>query len=226
MKRKLAVVLVSGGLDSCVTAAIANEEYDTAFLHINYGQRTEERELAAFHAIADHYGVEKRLVSSIEHLQKIGGSSLTDDRIDVPEGDLERAGIPVTYVPFRNAHFVSIAVSWGEVIEAKKIFIGAVYEDSSGYPDCRKEFYDVFNQLIHIGTKPETDIEIITPIIGLKKRDIVKRGVQLKAPLELTWSCYQNSERACGHCDSCLLRLRGFREAGVRDPIDYENRNE
>jgi 7-cyano-7-deazaguanine synthase len=226
MKRELAVVLVSGGLDSCVTAAIANEEYDMAFLHINYGQRTEEREFTAFQAIADHYHVEKRLVSSIEHLKKIGGSSLTDDQIDVPEGDLERTDIPVTYVPFRNAHFLSIAVSWGEVIKAKKIFIGAVFEDSSGYPDCRKEFYDIFNQLIRVGTKPETDIEIITPIIGLKKRDIVRKGVELKAPLALTWSCYQNNKRACGLCDSCLLRLRGFREAGVRDPIIYENRCE
>jgi len=226
MERELAVVLVSGGLDSCVTAAIAHEEYDMAFLHINYGQRTEERELAAFHAIADHYRIGKRLVSSIGHLKKIGGSSLTDHQIDVPEGDLERTDIPVTYVPFRNAHFLSIAVSWGEVIRAKKIFIGAVFEDSSGYPDCRREFYDIFNQLIRVGTKPETDIEIMTPIIGLKKRDIIKKGVELKAPLELTWSCYQKSEKACGLCDSCLLRLRGFREAGVEDPIGYEKRHE
>lgn len=222
MKRDLAVVLVSGGLDSCVTAAIADQAYDMAFLHVQYGQRTEERELLAFQSIADSYHVSKRLVTSIEHLKKIGGSSLVDTSMEIPKGDADRREIPATYVPFRNAHLISIAVSWGEVINARKIFIGAVYEDSSGYPDCRREYYDIFNQLIEVGTRPETDIEIETPIIGLKKSHIVKKGIELKAPLEFTWSCYQNSEKACGICDSCVLRLRGFEEAGIKDPIEYE----
>jgi 7-cyano-7-deazaguanine synthase len=222
MKKDLAVVLVSGGLDSCVTAAIADQAYDMAFLHVQYGQRTEKRELLAFQSIADSYRVSKRLVASIEHLKKIGGSSLVDTSMEIPKGDADRKEIPVTYVPFRNAHLISIAVSWGEVINARKIFIGAVYEDSSGYPDCRREYYDIFNQLIEVGTRPETHIEIETPIIGLKKSHIVKKGVELRAPLELTWSCYQNSEKACGVCDSCVLRLRGFEEAGIKDPIEYE----
>lgn len=222
MNKKLAVVLVSGGLDSCVTAAIANETFDMAFLHIKYGQRTEEKELKAFQAIADYYCVDKRLICTIDHLKEIGGSSLTDHTIEMPKADLSRTTIPLSYVPFRNAHLLSIAVSWGEIMGVSKIFIGAVYEDSSGYPDCRREYYDVFNRLIEVGTRPETHIEIITPIIGLKKRDIIKKGIELKAPLELTWSCYTNSHKACGICDSCVLRLRGFQEAGIKDPTEYE----
>lgn len=222
MKKEPAIVLVSGGLDSCVTAAIANETCDTAFLHIRYGQRTEERELEAFQAIADHYHVKKRLICSMGHLKEIGGSSLTDSSIEIPEANLARRDIPPTYVPFRNAHLLSVAVSWGEVMGAKKIFIGAVFEDSSGYPDCRREYYDIFNRLIEVGTRPETKIEIITPIINYKKKDIVKKGMELKAPLELTWSCYKNNVRACGKCDSCALRLKGFKEAGIKDPIEYE----
>jgi 7-cyano-7-deazaguanine synthase len=229
MKKELAVVLVSGGMDSCVTAAIANEQYQLALLHVNYGQRTEARELKAFNEIAHYYKVEKQLSVSIEHLMVIGGSALTDTNIPVPEiGSSHSAirnlqsAVPTTYVPFRNAHLLSIATSWAEVIGAKKIFIGAVEEDSSGYPDCRETFYQAFNKVIEMGTKPETRVEIVTPLIHLKKGEIVKRGVELGAPFRLTWSCYQNSEKACGRCESCALRLKGFKEAGVKDPIPYE----
>jgi 7-cyano-7-deazaguanine synthase len=231
MNKELAVVLISGGMDSCVTAAIANATYRLAFLHVNYGQRTEARELQAFNEVADHYNAEKRLVVSIEHLKVIGGSALTDTSIPVPNSDplrtlnseLRTSSIPVTYVPFRNAHLLSIATSWAEVIGATKIFIGAVEEDSSGYPDCRETFYKAFNRVIEIGTKPETRIEIVTPLIHLKKSEIVKKGVELGAPFQFTWSCYQSSEKACGRCESCALRLKGFREAGVKDPIPYED---
>ena len=218
----LAVCLVSGGMDSCVTAAIAREENDElALLHISYGQRTEQRERRAFEEIADYYRTKLRLAISIEHLSRIGGSSLTDHQIPVTTANLESPGIPSSYVPFRNAHFLSIATSWAEVIQARRIYIGAVAEDSSGYPDCRPEFYAAFQQVIDLGTKPETALEIRTPIIAMKKREIVLRGQSLGAPLEITWSCYQQSEQACGTCDSCALRLRAFREAGVTDPIPY-----
>jgi 7-cyano-7-deazaguanine synthase len=220
-----AIVLVSGGMDSCVTAAIAKEENDElAFLHVSYGQRTESRERQAFEAIAEFYKVRKKLAISIEHLARIGGSSLTDIEIEVTEADLEPKAIPTSYVPFRNAHLLAIAASWAEVSGANRIYIGAVAEDSSGYPDCRPEFYAAFQKTIEVGTKPETIIEIRTPVIDLKKSEIVRRGVELNAPLHLTWSCYQNAENACGRCDSCALRLRGFREAGLRDPIAYEEK--
>jgi 7-cyano-7-deazaguanine synthase len=218
----LAVCLVSGGMDSCVTAAIAREANDElAFLHVSYGQRTEQREREAFEAIADHYHVAARLVVSFDHLARIGGSSLTDSQISVTAPDLTTRAIPSSYVPFRNAHLLSTAVSWGEVIKASAIYIGAVAEDSSGYPDCRPEFYAAFQEAIDAGTKPETRIVIETPVIGLRKSEIVRQGMNLGAPLHLTWSCYQESERACGNCDSCALRLRAFREAGVADPIPY-----
>ena len=218
----LAICLVSGGLDSCVTAAIANEENDAlAFLHVSYGQRTEARERQAFAEIAHYYRVAKRLVVSIEHLKLIGGSSLTDEDIPVSEANLGSTEIPTSYVPFRNAHLLSIAASWGEVIGARRIYIGAVAEDASGYPDCRPEFYEAFQRVIDVGTKLETSLTIVTPVIHLRKSEIVKRGVELGAPLHLTWSCYQAEERACGRCDSCALRLRAFAEAGVRDPIPY-----
>ena len=219
--RPLAVVLASGGMDSCVTTAIAHLDYRLAMLHVAYGQRTEQRELQAFHALADFYGAEHRLVCRLEHLKQIGGSSLTDRRIALERANLERKEIPSSYVPFRNAHLLSIAVSWGEVLGASKIFIGAVAEDSSGYPDCRPEYYEAFNRVIAVGTRPETKLEIVTPVIHLRKSEIVRRGVELGAPLELTWSCYQSAEVACGVCDSCALRLRAFEEAGVPDPIPY-----
>ena len=221
-RRELAVVLVSGGMDSCVVAAIANQSYELAFLHINYGQKTEKRELKAFHDIADYYNVSRRLVCNFQHLKQIGGSSLIDPDMEIPPGDQEDTGIPTTYVPFRNAHLLAVAVSWAEVIGATKIFIGAVEEDSPGYPDCRREYYRIFNQLVKVGTKPETHIEILTPLIELKKRDIVKKGMELGAPLHLSWSCYKNNDKACGRCDSCLRRLRAFQEAGFEDPIEYE----
>jgi len=221
-RTSLAVCLVSGGMDSCVTAAIANEENDElGFLHVSYGQRTEARERRAFEDLADFFQVSRRLAVSIEHLKAIGGSSLTDREIPVSEANLESRDIPTSYVPFRNAHLLSIAASWAEVIGANRIYIGAVTEDSSGYPDCRPEFYDALQQTIEAGTKPETQIEIVTPVIYMRKSEIVKRGVELGAPLELTWSCYQAEYAACGRCDSCVLRLRGFREAGVGDPIRY-----
>ena len=217
-----AIVLVSGGMDSCVTAAIAARENKIkAFLHISYGQRTEDRERRAFNDIADHYGVIERLDVSIEYLAKIGGSSLTDETIEVAEADLESKEIPTSYVPFRNANMLAIATSWAEVIGATNIYIGAVAEDSSGYPDCRPEFYGAFQRTIDAGTKPETQIKIRTPLISMSKAEIVRKGIELHAPLHLTWSCYRSEDLACGTCDSCALRLRGFEGAGEKDPIPY-----
>jgi 7-cyano-7-deazaguanine synthase len=224
-----AVVLVSGGMDSCVCAAIACKQHgaaNIALLHASYGQRTESREARAFCEIADFYAVTRRLMVRLDHFRAIGGSALTDDRIAVPENELgapelHGSEIPVTYVPFRNAHFLSVGVSWAEAIGAGAIYIGAVSEDSSGYPDCRPEYYRVFQELIHAGTRTETQIAIATPVIALKKSEIVRKGVELGAPLHLTWSCYQNEQEACGVCDSCLLRLRGFSDAGETDPISY-----
>src|SRR5919202_7009335 len=211
----LAVCLVSGGMDSCVTAAIARgESEELAFLHVSYGQRTEARERRAFRELADFYGVRRRLVVPLEHLARIGGSSLTDASIPVSEADLSSKEIPTSYVPFRNAHLLAAAASWAEVIGATAIYIGAVAEDSSGYPDCRPEFYDAFQNVLDLGTKPETHITIKTPVIGMRKSEIVRTGMDLGAPLHLTWSCYKESERACGNCDSCALRLRAFRQAG------------
>jgi 7-cyano-7-deazaguanine synthase len=232
-RKPKAVVLLSGGMDSSVTSAIARQTYDLALLHADYGQRTEKRERMAFDAIADFYGVSKadRLVARLDYFRQIGGSALTDDRLPVPErvsaGAVDHdENIPVTYVPFRNAHFLAIAVSWAEAIGARAIFIGAVAEDSSGYPDCRPEYYEVFQELIRAGTRPETRIEIVRPVIHMRKSEIVRRGVELGAPLHLTWSCYQSEDAACGVCDSCLLRLRAFAEAGVADPIPYRARVE
>ena len=219
-----AVVLASGGMDSCVTVAIARQTHDPALLHCSYGQRTASRELRSFHAIADHYGIGTRLVVSMDHLGKIGGSSLTDPSIPVSGADLSAGGIPTSYVPFRNANLLSVAVSWAEVIGASAVFVGAVEEDSSGYPDCRREFYDAFELAVRAGTKPGSDITIVTPVIRMKKSDIVRAGVDLGAPLHLTWSCYAREDVACGVCDSCALRLRGFRIAGIEDPIPYETR--
>lgn len=219
MARELAIALLSGGMDSCVAAAVAAKDYELALLHVSYGQRTEARELRAFEEIADHYGVKRRLVADISYLGKIGGSSLTDPEIPVEAADLGREGIPTSYVPFRNTHFLAIAVSWAETIGAPRIFIGAVEPDSSGYPDCREVYYEAFNELVRVGTKPETDIEVVAPLIKMKKAEIVGLGVKLNAPLHLTWSCYQNDDMPCGQCDSCALREKGFKEAGVADPI-------
>ncbi len=224
IKNKIAVAALSGGMDSCVTAAIANQEYELALVHINYGQRTEKRELKAFNDIADFYGVEKRLVIDFTHFSKIGGSSLTDYNIEVSKANLKSKEIPTSYVPFRNANILSVCVSWAEVLKAEAVFIGAVYEDASGYPDCRPEFFEAFEKMVDLGTKPETKIKIVTPIIHFSKAEIVKKGIELGAPLHLTWSCYQNEEAACGVCDSCAFRLRGFQLAGIEDPIPYKEK--
>ncbi len=223
----LAVISLSGGLDSCVAAAIAKAEgFELALLHADYGQLTEARERRAFHDIADFYSVpqNRRLVISFENLRKIGGSALTDSNIPLPEGDLQREGVPVSYVPFRNAHLLATAVSWAEVLQAPHIFVGFVEEDSSGYPDCREAFLKSFEATANLGTKPETNLKLHAPLIHLHKAQIVAKGLALGAPLHLSWSCYQGEEEACGHCDSCLLRLRGFHEAGAQDPIPYSAR--
>ena len=218
--RKRAVVLLSGGMDSCVCAAIAARDFDTAALHVSYGQRTEDRERKAFLGICDRLRIRERLVVRNEALRAIGGSALTDANIAVPESHAIGREIPVTYVPFRNAHFLAVAVSWAEVLGAAKIYIGAVEQDSSGYPDCRPAYYEAFNQVIRAGTK-EGNIEVVTPLIALRKHEIVRLGLELGAPFDLTWSCYSREDRACGVCDSCMLRLRAFQEAGARDPISY-----
>jgi len=213
-----AVVLLSGGMDSCVCAALAARDHRAAAVHVSYGQRTEARELRSFQGICDRLGIRDRLIVRNEALRAIGGSALTDPRIAVPES--HRPGVPVTYVPFRNAHFLSVAVSWAEVLGAETIYIGAVEPDSSGYPDCRPEYYRAFNEVIRTGTK-EGSIQIVTPLIAMRKHEIVSLGLEIKAPFDLTWSCYQREDRACGVCDSCQLRLRAFREAGAQDPIPY-----
>ena len=223
---ELAVVLVSGGMDSLVSAAIANEAHESlAFLHLNYGQNTEDKEFGCFQKIAEFYNVPESLqkVIDITFLKQIGGSSLTDDQIEVKKYHGDSEEIPDSYVPFRNTHIISMAVSWAEVIGAKKIYIGAVEEDSSGYPDCRPSYYQAMNALIKQGTK-DGDIEVITPVIDLSKDQIVKKAVELKAPIAASWSCYEKEDKACGVCDSCALRLRGFEKAGLEDPIEYHQR--
>jgi 7-cyano-7-deazaguanine synthase len=216
-----AIVLLSGGLDSCVTLAVAARDFAPATLHVTYGQRTARRERRAFAAIADHYGIAERLVVDIGHLARIGGSSLLDAGASVEEGLPAPGVVPSTYVPFRNGHLLAIGVSWAEVLGARALFIGAVEEDSSGYPDCREEFFRRFAAAAAAGTRPGTRLEIRTPLIHLRKADIVRQGLALGAPLHLTWSCYTGSDAACGRCESCLLRLRGFAEAGQEDPITY-----
>jgi 7-cyano-7-deazaguanine synthase len=215
-----AVVLLSGGMDSCVCATLAARDYEAAALHISYGQRTEERERKSFEQICDRLGIRERLVVRNEALKLIGGSALTDESIQVPESHVIGRDIPVTYVPFRNAHFLAVAVSWAEVLGASKIYIGAVEQDSSGYPDCRPAYYEAFNKVIDAGTK-SGGIEIVTPLIAMRKSEIVHLGRELGAPFDLTWSCYSREDRACGVCDSCVLRLRAFHEAHAADPLPY-----
>lgn len=224
LRKESAIVALSGGMDSCVTAAIALQNFEVAAAHFNYGQRTQARELKAFNDVCDFFKIEKRLVIDFSHFAKIGSSSLTDNKIEVTKADLGNKEIPTSYVPFRNANILSACVSWAEVLNAKAVFIGAVYEDASGYPDCRPEFYSAFEKMIDIGTKPETKIEILTPIIRMTKAEIIKKGVELSAPLHLTWSCYQNEDEACGVCDSCAFRLRGFQQAGIDDRIPYKTK--
>lgn len=221
-KKPPAVVLVSGGMDSCLTAAIAYQNYTPAFLHINYGQKTEKRELRSFHDIADYYKIKNRLIVDLSFFRHIGGSSLTDIHIQVAKADPDSKSIPTSYVPFRNATLLSVATAWAEIIGAGRIFIGAVEEDSSGYPDCREQFFKAFESVIDVGTKPETKIRVECPIIHYRKHSIVQESLRIGVPLHLTWSCYQEEEVACGICDSCVLRLRGFEQAGETDPIRYK----
>ena len=221
-EKDIAVIAVSGGLDSCVTAAIAKQDFKLAFAHFNYGQRTEKRELKAFNDLADYFTVDKKLIIDISHLSEIGGSSLTDKKLGVSPADLSSKEIPTSYVPFRNANILAACVSWAEVLKAKAVFIGAVEEDSSGYPDCRADFFSAFEKMVQLGTKPSTSLEIKTPIINRTKEEIIKLGIELNAPLHLTWSCYKSEEKACGVCDSCALRLRGFKQAGFEDNIPYD----
>jgi 7-cyano-7-deazaguanine synthase len=218
--RERAIVLLSGGMDSCVCAALAARDYSAAALHISYGQRTAARERESFLAICDRLHIHDKLILRNEALHAIGGSALTDKAIPVPTSQAIGHDIPVTYVPFRNAHFLSAAVSWAEVLGAVKIYIGAVEQDSSGYPDCRPAYYEAFNRVIKAGTK-EGLIEIITPLIQLRKSEIVRLGLELSAPFDLTWSCYSREDQACGVCDSCVLRLKAFAAAGARDSIPY-----
>jgi len=219
-KKCRAVVLLSGGMDSCVCAALAARDYEPAAVHVSYGQRTEERERQSFLAICRRLNIQDWLMVRNDALRQIGGSALTDASIEVPESEQVGQSIPVTYVPFRNAHFLAVAVSWAEVIGAKKVYIGAVEPDSSGYPDCRPAYYKAFNDVVKTGTK-DGCIEIVTPLIAMRKVDIVRLGLELGAPFDLTWSCYSREDRACGVCDSCVLRLRAFHSAGSQDPIPY-----
>ncbi|HEV3512011.1 MAG TPA: 7-cyano-7-deazaguanine synthase QueC [Candidatus Sulfotelmatobacter sp.] len=215
-----AVVLLSGGMDSSVCAALAVRDYQAAAVHISYGQRTEERERQSFLAICQRLKIHDRLMVRNEALRAIGGSALTDDSIPVPDAENVGQNVPVTYVPFRNAHFLAVAVSWAEVLGAVRVYIGAVEPDSSGYPDCRPAYYKAFNEVVKTGTK-DGRIEIVTPLIAMRKAEIVRLGLELGAPFDLTWSCYSREDRACGICDSCVLRLRAFESAGVQDPIPY-----
>ncbi|MBV9180686.1 MAG: 7-cyano-7-deazaguanine synthase QueC [Acidobacteria bacterium] len=219
-QKSRAVVLLSGGMDSCVCAALAARDHRVAAVHVSYGQRTETRERESFLAIAERLAIEPRLLVRNEALKAIGGSALTDPSIQVPDSPVSGPAIPVTYVPFRNAHLLAVAVSWAEVLGAAKVYIGAVEQDSSGYPDCRPAYYQAFNQVIRAGTK-DGQIEVITPLISMRKHEIVRLGLELGAPFDLTWSCYSREDRACGVCDSCVLRLRAFDEAGARDPLPY-----
>lgn len=225
MSSDIGLVLVSGGMDSIVCAAIANEKHEQlAFLHLSYGQKTSAKEKLCYDKIADFYKVSPGLRKTVDmsFLSQIGGSSLTDNKLEVTDFEGDSDEIPSSYVPFRNAHIISMAVSWAEVIGAKKIYIGANYEDSPGYPDCRPEYYEAFNKLIKAGTAAG-DIEVVTPVLMDRKKDIVMKAKNFNAPLELTWSCYKNEDIACGVCDSCALRLRGFREANLKDPLPYKN---
>lgn len=222
-KKPKAICLVSGGMDSAVTLAIALKDYDVAAMHAYYGQLTQDREIKAFRDITTHYGINEIMAFSLSHLNQIGGSALTDPDIEIHTGGIDINRIPNTYVPFRNAHLLCAAVSWAEVMGASAIFIGVVEEDSSGYPDCRESFIDAFNKAISEGTRPETNLNVITPVMHLTKAEIVKKGMELNVPFELTWSCYKNIEKACGVCDSCILRLKAFEDSGFDDPVPYED---
>lgn len=223
-ERPKAVVLASGGMDSCLTATLAGKTHDLYLMHVTYGQRTAAREKKAFEDVAAALGARKTMVISIDHLKAIGASSLTDTAKRVETFDPKATGtgeIPSTYVPFRNGNLLSMACSWAEAIGADSVWIGAVQQDSSGYPDCRREFLEAFERAVNLGTKPDTHIAIRAPLLDMTKTDIVKKALEVGAPLDKTWSCYIDGDRACGTCESCGLRLRGFAGAGAKDPIPY-----
>jgi len=222
-----AVILLSGGLDSSTVLGIAVSKGREAYaLSVNYRQR-HHKELNAARRIAKHFGVKDHKIVKID-LTQFGGSALTDDRVAVPERraieDISR-GIPATYVPARNTILLGLALGYAESLDAEEIYIAANAIDYSGYPDCRPEFYAAFREVARLGTKRGVEghpIRIHTPLIHMTKADIVRTGAKLGVPFELTWSCYQGRAKACGVCDSCLLRLKGFREAGIKDPLPYE----
>ncbi len=219
--KKRCVCIISGGMDSTLASyMMKNKGYEIIGVHFNYAQRTEQRELKAFNDICDALGVACRYVLDTEFFSKLGASALTDTSIEVPISGVEE-GIPVTYVPFRNGIFLSMAVAIAEKEGAEAIAIGVVEEDSSGYPDCRESFIEAFEKAANLGTKPRTDISIQMPLVHLKKSEIVQKAMELDVPLELTWSCYKNEDVACGVCDSCRLRLNGFKQAGIKDPLPY-----
>jgi len=220
-----AVVLVSGGMDSATAAFEAKHRgYDLYFLHTTYGQQTADKESECAQQLADYMDVADFLHIETDHLARIGASSLTDDSIDIEEEDLDSDEIPSSYVPFRNANLLSMATSYAEANDCSSIFIGAHSEDYSGYPDCRPEFFNAFQQVIEVGTKPETSIELVAPFVDWSKTGITERGLNLDVPYELTWSCYREEAPACGTCDACAYRLKAFQEAGVKDPIEYAER--
>ncbi|WP_277552848.1 7-cyano-7-deazaguanine synthase QueC [Halobaculum limi] len=225
--RPEAVVLVSGGMDSATTAYEARDRgYDLHFLHTSYGQNTETKEFECAEALREEMGVEGFLHIETDHLARIGASSLTDAAMAVEDADMDAEDdeIPSSYVPFRNANLLSMAVSYAEANDCEAVFVGAHSEDYSGYPDCRPEFFEAFEQMVDVGTKPETDIDIVVPFVTDSKTDIARRGTNLGVPYDLTWSCYRDEEPACGTCDACAFRLQAFQRLGIEDPIAYEQR--
>lgn len=222
IKNKKAVCVMSGGMDSTLSAyMMKNSGYEIVAVHFNYDQRTQKKELECFNKICDEANVSSRYILDLDFFKQLGASALTDKSIEVPTGGLED-GVPVTYVPFRNGIFLSMAAAIAEKEGAEVISIGVVEEDSSGYPDCREEYINSMQRSINLGTKDETNIEIKMPLVHLKKSQIVQKALELGVPLSLTWSCYKNEDEACGVCDSCRLRLNGFKIAGVKDPINYK----
>ena len=219
---KKAICILSGGMDSTLSSYIAKKDgFEIIAVHFNYGQRTQNRELKAFRDICDDLGILEKYEIDIPFFTQIGASALTDKNIDVPTEGV-KPGVPITYVPFRNGIFLSITAAIAEKEGATAMYIGVVQEDSSGYPDCTDSFISDMTKAINQGTKEETKIEILTPLVHLSKAQIVQEAVKLSVPLEHTWSCYKEEAEACGVCDSCRLRLNGFKLAGVTDPIKYK----
>jgi 7-cyano-7-deazaguanine synthase len=218
-----AVCLLSGGMDSSTIAYLArNEGYDILALHLNYGQRTEEKERACARKIAGMLDAKDFVEVDVGYFSRFGSSSLTDPKIAVEGFDPARAHVPNTYVPFRNANLLSIATSYAESRNADAIFIGVQSLDYSGYPDCRPQFIDAFQRVIDLGTKDTTHISLNTPFITMTKADILRVGLALGVPYKDTWSCYRNNTKACGTCGSCHFRKEAFAQVGIPDPIEYE----